>query len=397
MDDKLKHLLQTQVESEAGRGPRDVGAAMDRGRRKKTVARFGVGSGVILLVAAIAWTAVARPFADNTSPDVVGPGPSEHQDGALYEEVSEQTRAEVFAFRALAATGLMDPYGARTYNWTYEEDTTETEGSWRVGFAASDCEPKGTTQTCTGLSGEDPELGNALTDTYVTVALQDDEWQVLYVEGNMPAEDVRRLEGFSLPDAPEPSHWDFASVAVLDSGVEDLGFAMTPIWVGPYPTEAPGSVCSIQGVDAQRDPVGKASKEYVEPPNREFERGGWVRSGGVDLPPEAVDAVVTCEQYTGPGWEVAGEPEMQGAPGKVMGVSIPLEWHGPEEFVAPASCDATLVDESGDVVWAGTERLEGMWPPPKAKDYPYRSAVFIHTGGEPIDAQEVGDFSCRTL
>lgn len=64
MDDKLKHLLQAQLEREAGRGPRDASAAMSKGRRKKTITRLGVGSGVVLLAVAVAWTAVAKPFAD---------------------------------------------------------------------------------------------------------------------------------------------------------------------------------------------------------------------------------------------------------------------------------------------------------------------------------------------
>jgi hypothetical protein len=60
------------------------------------------------------------------------------------ERMSGQEQAEVFAFRALAATGLMNPFGKRSYNFTYEDDTTRTDKGWRIGFAASDCQPRKT-------------------------------------------------------------------------------------------------------------------------------------------------------------------------------------------------------------------------------------------------------------
>lgn len=75
MDDKLKHLLQTQIEREIGRAPRDLAAAVERGRRKRTISRVRITSGVILLAAVVTWTAIAKPFADEGPPDVVGPGP----------------------------------------------------------------------------------------------------------------------------------------------------------------------------------------------------------------------------------------------------------------------------------------------------------------------------------
>lgn len=311
----------------------------------------------------------------------------------LYEDVDHKTRAEIFAFRALAHTGLMDPYGSRSYLWTYEDDTTETDDGWRVGFSPADCEPNGNVFTCTGLSGENA-LGNALTDTYLHVGLDDGIWRVVGVEGVMLPEEREALIGYSLHDEREPSHWDFAAVAVWGN---HRSASMMPIWVGPYPTEAQGSVCEVVGLDAEGERVGEPSVFYEEPPNRPFERGGWVRGGGGGLPRAAVDAEVTCEEYTGEGWIPSREPEMQGAPGKATGITIQLEWHGPEDFTAPASCNATLVDEDGEVVWEGTERIEGLWPPRNGKNYPYRSTLFLHTGGKMIDAQEVGDFSCRTL
>lgn len=399
MDDKLKHLLQAQVEREAGgRGASNVGQVMEKGRHKKILTQLSVGSGVMLLAAAITWTAVANPFAEDPPTPIVGPGPVQPQEGrVLYEEVPEQTRAEIFAFRALANNDLMDPLGARSYNWTYEEDTTETEGGWRVGFAASDCEPKNNSHTCTGLSGEEPAQGNAVTDTYLHVMVEEGTWRVLRVEGNMLPEEQERVVGYSLPDEREPSHWDFASTAVRQGRPDDLTSALTPIWVGPYPTKAPGSVCEITGVDAAGRPVGEASVFYEEPPNRPFSRAGWVRAGGAQLPEEAVDAEVSCEQYTGPGWQLASEPEIVGEPGAVMGITADLEWKGPDGFTSPASCTATLVGESGETVWEGSGRLEQLRNPDELERSHYREKVFVPTQGEEIDAEGVGEFSCRSL
>jgi hypothetical protein len=55
------------------------------------------------------------------------------------------------------------------------------------------------------------------------------------------------------------------------------------------------------------------------------------------------------------------------------------------------------LDESGKTVWEGTERLEPLWRPGELRDYPYESSVFIHTRGEPVDAERVGEAECRSL
>lgn len=56
----------------------------------------------------------------------------------------------------------MNPFGKRSYYFTYEPDTTETSTGWRIGFVASVCEPRQGSYdfysfTCRGLSGEDPK------------------------------------------------------------------------------------------------------------------------------------------------------------------------------------------------------------------------------------------------
>ena len=301
----------------------------------------------------------------------------------VYEVVGEQTRAEIFAFRALARNGLMDPVGRRTYNWTYEEDTTRTEMGWLVGFAASDCAPRGSSHTCRGLSGEDPALGNAISDTWLEVGLVDRHWEVLGIGGNITADD-QRVVGFSLPDKREPSHWDFASL-----GLWDRSLLMTPIWVGPYPTSALGSVCSVASNGKTVDVF------YVDAPNRPFEVGGWVRGSrlprGLHSKPQ-----VSCVQYAGGGWVVEAEPRLVEGVGDIQGVEATLSWHGDRRFTAPVECRASLVNENDEVIWEDFERRPGLWPPPDPADYPYEMEIFINAA-DGIAEASLKSFRCRTL
>jgi TolB protein len=242
-------------------------------------------------------TAVSTP-----SPEESAEPPAAHAGEALVEETSEQQQAEIFAFRAVAAEGLMDPHGSRSYLFTYADDTTRTADGWRIGFASSDCEPQQTDEgfhfTCRGLSGED-ELGNALTDTYVSVGLHDGLWRVLDIEGNMLPDERERLLGVSLPQRTEPSHWEFPAIGHWDyEGTAHV--EMVALWVGPYPTAAPGSFCEVHPIDADGASTGEPMRFYEPPPSRPFERGGWIR--GMGLPEGSAGiADVACRQRTDAG------------------------------------------------------------------------------------------------
>ncbi len=332
------------------------------------------------------------------------PAPSEPEETAtpkpegteVVEEMTEQERAEVFAFRALADTGLMNPFGKRSYNFTYADDTTETDDGWRIGFAASDCEPRDGTFTCRGLSGEDTRLGNALTDTFVTVALDGGRWRVVDVDGNILVDERERVIDYTLPQREEPSHWEFPAVGVWPSD-EGVSIEMMALWVGAYPTSTPGSVCEFQALDGNDDPVGEPQFFYQEPPNRPFERAGWIRGTGIEPASDVARGVVECHQYTGRGWEAASDPEIVGSPGDVSGVTAELVWRGDEGFTSTAVCRATLVDEAGDELWEGSGRVEPLWRPSELKDYPYRAEIFVSTRGESVDAQRIGEFTCASL
>jgi|GEM_PF-1612631 len=338
---------------------------------------------------------------DTTEP-APQPTPSEPEEKAtpkpegseIVEELTEQEQAEVFAFRALADTGLMNPFGKRSYNFTYLDDTTQTDDGWRVGFAASDCEPRDETFTCRGLSGEGSD-GNALTDTFMIIALHEGQWHVVDVEGNMLADERERVVGYTLPQREEPSHWEFPAVGVWPSD-DGVFIEMVALWVGAYPTTAPGSVCEVQALNGNDVPVGEPRLSYEEPPNRSFERAGGVRGTEIEPSSDVERVVVVCRQYTGRGWEVASDPQIVGSPGQVSGAAAKLTWRGDEGITTAAVCRATLVDEAGDEVWEGSGRVEPLWRPNELKDYPYHAEVFVSTRGEPVDAEAVGEFTCQS-
>ncbi len=191
----------------------------------------------------------------------------------------------------------MDPFGGHSFLWTYREDTTQVEEGWRIGFASADCGPKRPDGelilTCTAHSGEEPGSGNALTDTYVTVSLDGTVWTVDDVDGEIRSDEEERVVGYEQPHREEPSHWEFPAVGVLEVS-DDTLIHMIALWVGPYPTSAPTTVCEMKTFNSQGEKVGSWEPFPVDPPQREFERrGGWLRgtSGekGMDIESVSVD------------------------------------------------------------------------------------------------------------
>jgi hypothetical protein len=366
----------------------------------------------IVVVVAIAIFAVAAGFAWSAlrpSPRAGGRGAEGSHartlpTGELLEPMTEQEQAEIFAFRSVAATGLMDPFGKRSFGFTYADDTERTTSGWRIGFAAMDCEPRQTATglgfTCAGLSGEDPELGNPMTDTYVTVALQDGIWAVVAIEGNMLEEEQDRLLGYSLAQDQEPSHWEFPSIGVWrNEQGRTTGIDLVALWVGPFPTQAKGSLCDVHSLDAGGGDLGSVKLFYEEPPDRAFERAGWLIGTGLDNAPEQMTAAVAqCHQYTGAGWEVVSDPELVLQDGVVVGARARLEWHGDEGLTSPAVCHVEVFDDTGAVVWENSARIEASWPPPRPDDYPYHREVFIPTRADTGSADDrVSEFGCRSL
>jgi len=136
---------------------------------------------------------------------------------------------------------------------------------------------------------------------------------------------------------------------------------------------------------------------YQEPPSRAFERAGWIRGTQTQPTEDVARVAVDCRQYVGRGWEIGSGPEVLGGPGEVSGVSAEIVWRGDQGFTTAAVCSATLVDESGGVVWEGSQRILPLWRPSELKNYPYRSDVLISTRGKSVDAQSIGEFTCKSL
>lgn len=401
MSDDFVVQLERELEAETSRRRPDLDSVLRRGRRirarRRTVFAFSLVAAGAVVVAALAFLPVGNIRDDSIDvPPVPPAGIEQDSTGQVIEALSEQEEAEIFAFRAMAATELMNPYGKRSYNFTYREDTTKASGGWRVGFSAADCEPRtidgSLTFTCRGLSGED-ELGNSATDTFVIVRVRDDRLEVAGVEGNMLPDEKERLVGYSLSRVVEPSHWEFPSVGLWPASDTIEMFAL---WVGPYPTKAPGSICELTVRSADGQIVERRQLMYQEPPSRPFDSGGWIHGTGVSGDGNPVSGTVECTQYTGRGWKVESEPEMIETDEGVVGVSATLVWGGPEGVTTPARCSGSLVDAEGEVVWEGSGSVSALWRPGELKNYPYRTDTLITTGGEPVDASAVGDFNCTS-
>lgn len=389
MSDDIKGLFESGAPS-IPVPPRDLPEVIGDGRKRLLRRRVATVSSSVVVIGAMIVALMQIGGREERTP--ISPKPDE---SAAVETMTDQEKAEVFAFRAVSTNGLMNPFGKRSYMFTYAEDTTRTDDGWRIGFAASDCEPRESSFTCRGLSGEDQDLGNALTDTYIFVVLDEGEWRVVDVEGNMLEDERSRLIGYTLPDREEPSHWEFPAVGVRSrepGGMIDL----VALWVGPYPTSAPGSVCDVEMRDGNGNSVGEPWVFYQEPPNRPFERAGWIRGRQLEPVQGLESAVVNCHQYTGLGWKVASEPELVGDPGEVIGVAARLEWYGDEGFTGAAVCHATVVDEAGEQMGEGSGRLVPRWSPGDLKDFPYEAQVFVSLGSEPVDAHTISEFTCES-
>jgi len=407
MRDELTIELENDLEAEGGAREPDLDSVLSRGNQIRARRRVGVVLSLVAVVALVSAAIALVPTKRSSENSITDTNPFPEvtdQNGRVVEDMTQQEQAEVFSFRALAATGLMNPFGERSYNFTYELDTTETSAGWRIGFAASDCEPRQDSEgfysfTCRGLSGEDPQSGNALTDTFVTVTLSKNRWTVTDVEGNMLEEEIERVIGYSLPQRSEPSHWEFPATGVSPTGEEgQLSVETMALWVGPYPTKAPGSVCQVSVLDSEGKVVDRARPIYQEPPNRPFERAGWISGAGFEMDSRMDRGVVHCQQYAGAGWEVSSEPEViRGEDGVVVGVTAELTWRGEKGFTTTAHCRASLVDDDNVVVWEGTGKVEALWRPGELKDYPYRTEALISTGGPGLEAESVGAFTCRSL
>lgn len=400
--DEVGREIKTELEIERTPRAPDLPWVIRRGRTIRRL-RFlygGLATAVTLLTVSAAAIALQngdhRPALPSDERGLVSGNDEVNGEGKdttpeTAEIVPEAQEAEIFAFRAVAASGLMQPFASRSYAFTYFDDTSKTEDGWRVGFASMSCQPKTASISCEPLGDTNPASGNAYADTFVIVERSADRWTVIGVEGSMLPEESGRLIGYSRERVVEPPHWEFPAVDVWDMGDERMiqSFAL---WVGPYPTTASGSPCEVQMFDAKDEMVGDPIVRYIEAPNRPFERGGWV--WGTSAPDQVARATIKCDEHTdSAGWRIVDEPEMLGNPGEVVGVTARLLWEGGHRYTTGAVCHASLLDDTGKIVWEGSGPVRPLTSDELA-DQSYETQAVITTKGETIAATAIADFSC---
>ncbi|MDQ3981512.1 MAG: hypothetical protein M3271_02385, partial [Actinomycetota bacterium] len=156
-------------------------------RRVIAKARRRIAATSALLVLFVATAAVTSAAVLRSASPVSDVGPAEEgvvlergervlpEPGHLGVSTPVEDQATVFAIRAVAHAGLMDPLGY-FFGFTSIE---EADGGWRVGFGGGRCgvweSDEGTYETCKPLSGED-RAGNAVEDAWLEVGLEDGTW-----------------------------------------------------------------------------------------------------------------------------------------------------------------------------------------------------------------------------
>lgn len=364
MFDEIGRELKTAAErNEVPRGDLDQVLA---GARKDRIIRRSVGLSLAVIV--VVFFVTLSPWKDlghRAELPVVG---GEDQSGVV-ELIPEQQQAEIFAFRAAAATGLMDPFAERVFVFTYTDDTTRTGDAWKVGFTVSNCAPKDGGFACRHPDGTSSSAtGEA--NAFLIVQLADETWSVTGAEGNVLDSERTAVTGYALSREAEASRWEFPSVDVYPSEKFSMVMAFA-LWVGPYPTQAPPSRCGIVAVDDAGEVVFRDA--WVdEAPNRPFSRAGWVRSMSVDG--SAVEATIDCvQQESGEprsDWRMAGyEPIVTG--GLIFDDLEMMTFTGPDEtpavairgsvdfvdgFPGTTTCDWTVSGEDGQKVGSATKR-----------------------------------------
>jgi hypothetical protein len=120
------------------------------------------------------------------------------------------------------------------------------------------------------------------------------------------------------------------------------------IYVSPYLER------DVHAVDADGRILSTPRRFYEVPPDRPFERAGWVFGTSVEQPTDAMRFVVECRQYTGPSWDVASDPVIVGAPGEVVAVSAELVWRGRKASRPVRAARRRLWTKPGR--WCGEDR-----------------------------------------
>lgn len=388
--------------------PHSNPAVIRRARRRVSVTWLTVG----VIVATVITGALTATGALLDTPPSTGDGrePSQrlHQPPVAPVPASspiatpESDQAAVFAIRALASAGLMDPLGL-LYTFTR---VTADDGDWLVAFGGGRCgvyeEAEGRVETCKPLTGED-RLGNAKEDSWLRVAASQGSWNVVSVDGNFPEKARGELLAFSLPDVVEDPHWEYPTVTVDEpsaerGGADGEGLQVRGVkaWVGPIPYGGPGTRCQLIGLDANGEVVFTDFSHYEPAAREEWERRGSILSTGMPGGLEIVGARMDCAPYEGRGWTATNvELDARSASTQVI-VKTEIEWKDEPLLFAASRCTARVFDESGGLLGDTSLQTGHFWPPSSLEKEPpfIENLVFTVRVGDP-ELAETADVSCE--
>lgn len=411
-DDDLKRRLEDALQQQRASKPSNLEWVVNRGKGLKRM-RWAAGTATFMCVTAaiilgltLGDVEVRRP--SNEDVGEASPPPQEdrleqHPDSfrvprSEADMGTEQDQAEVFAIRALRTVGLYEP-ADRIY---FVQKVEPLPKGWSVSLAGSTCNIR----TCRGLSGND-QLGNSVIDSSVTVLLDDGNWSVTQAQGNFTQDDIASLEGVTLRQVPEAPHWEVPAVKFETEHFEEteryeetdqqdqigVEFGAFGLWVGPLPSDAPGTLCQPVAFSASGAVTGTGEVIYRSPPRREFERSGGVYGTAFGASAPVDEVRMDCEIYDGPGW-VASEPDMRKAQeGSAVVVRARVKWADEPFSFVEGVCLAEVANESGQILGTGEDRLQHTWPPKEVRQ-PQDVTIRIDMDN-PDEAKSVSHFSCR--
>jgi hypothetical protein len=395
-NDRFGSLLKEQVEADLDAGGRpqpDLSGVTVRAQRRRWRRRLAVGAVCVGLLAG-SWAIVSLLPTDDSRP---GPDlapadklPPPEPIRVEPDPGTEQDQAAVFAVRAIANTGLLDPLG----DYYHYREIEKKGKSWVVGFGASTCLPT----TCKPKSGEEDELGFAPVDAWLHVTKDGETWSVVDASGNFSPGDTRILISFTYNQRQEVPHVEYPTVRVDEPiGSDDdggLDIRAAGLWVGPIPSDVPGSVCTLRGFDAGGKTVYEGVPMWEDAAREESMRSGWLFGTGIPGDAGAETAAIDCVPFEGRGWYTETEPQVE-AHGSRVDVKASLVWCDVGMTNADSSCTATVYDADGRALGEDRQPISGFWPPSRAEDPPFHETVFFHMNVPNAQAAATATVECR--